>query len=208
MKICTKCKIEKEESEFYKKKNSFEPWCKLCKHLYKKQYHARTYKTKKRILTKTYNKTCTLCNIKFLTKVHNSKFCCVEHKNTYWYSNNKQHAKNINKEYSNKRRNSDPQFRLRVNLRNRLRGALKGTIKYSTTMELVGCSREELRIHLESKFQENMTWENYGTWHVDHIIPFAFFDLSDPEQLKKACHYTNLQPLWAKDNLSKGDKII
>jgi len=63
--------------------------------------------------------------------------------------------------------------------------------------------------HLESKFQEGMSWENYGKngWHLDHIIPLSAFDLTDPEQLKIACHYTNIQPLWARDNLVKSNKI-
>ena len=68
---------------------------------------------------------------------------------------------------------------------------------------------KELKIYLESLFQEGMTWDNYNFygWHIDHIIPIASFDLSDPEQQKKCFHYTNLQPLWASDNLQKGVKL-
>ena len=51
-----------------------------------------------------------------------------------------------------------------------------------------------------------MTWKNYGKWHIDHIKPFASFDLTEPKQQKLVCNYKNLQPLWAKENLSKGDK--
>jgi hypothetical protein len=70
--------------------------------------------------------------------------------------------------------------------------------------------KSESRDGLESKFQEGMTWDNWSRtgWHIDHILPLDNFDLADPEQLRRACHYTNLQPLWAKDNLSKGSKYV
>jgi hypothetical protein len=76
------------------------------------------------------------------------------------------------------------------------------------TLELLGCTIQELKIHLESQFEEGMSWENYSKagWHVDHIRPCASFDLTDPTQQKQCFHYSNLQPLWAKDNLSKGSK--
>ena len=71
-------------------------------------------------------------------------------------------------------------------------------------MEYVGCSPAFLREHLERLFSDGMTWENQGEWHVDHIRPCASFDLSTEEEKKRCFHYTNLQPLWATDNLSKG----
>jgi hypothetical protein len=75
-------------------------------------------------------------------------------------------------------------------------------------LEIVGLSSEELKIYIESKFLEGMTWENYGLhgWHIDHIIPLSSVKTED--EIIKLCHYTNLQPLWAKDNLSKHNKII
>jgi len=92
--------------------------------------------------------------------------------------------------------------------RSRVWQALKGLSKGKKTLELLSCSVLELKTHLEAKFQPSMTWDNYGFygWHIDHIKPLSAFDLSNPEQLKKACHHSNLQPLWAKDNLSKGSK--
>ena len=74
-------------------------------------------------------------------------------------------------------------------------------------MELIGCSKEELIKHLESQFIEGMTWENWSLngWHIDHIRPISSFDLSDPAQAKECFHYSNLQPLWAIDNLKKSD---
>ena len=84
---------------------------------------------------------------------------------------------------------------------------LKGNIKSAKTLTLLGCSIPEFMKHLESQFQPGMTWENYGLfgWHRDHIRPCASFDLSQPEEQAKCFHYTNFQPLWAKDNLAKSD---
>ena len=75
------------------------------------------------------------------------------------------------------------------------------------TSEELGCTIRELREYLSSKFLDGMTWQNYGDWHVDHIKPLASFDLTDEEQFKEACNYTNLQPMWGKDNYAKGRKL-
>ena len=100
--------------------------------------------------------------------------------------------------------------KLRRNFAQRLRCALnrQDAQKTSNTFALIGCSIEFLMAHLEGQFQPGMTWENWSVlgWHVDHIRPCASFDLSDPKQQKECFHYTNLQPLWAEDNLAKGDK--
>ena len=77
------------------------------------------------------------------------------------------------------------------------------------TLQLLGVPNAEfLWNHLEKQFQSGMTRENHGKWHIDHIIPCTAFDLTDPEQQKKCFHYTNLQPLWAIDNMKKSNKII
>ncbi len=81
---------------------------------------------------------------------------------------------------------------------------LTSRISDSTKMEYLGCTIGELVKYLESKFEDDMGWHNYGRWHIDHIKPISKFNLVNTEQKKKACHYTNLQPLWAEDNLSKG----
>ena len=101
------------------------------------------------------------------------------------------------------------QARIKHNLRIRTRHVLKGKIKSGTTIDLLGCQPEFLISYIEKQFKEGMTWDNYGRrgWHIDHILPCASFDLSDPEQQKKCFHYTNLQPLWAEDNLRKSDKV-
>jgi hypothetical protein len=82
---------------------------------------------------------------------------------------------------------------------------VRGGIKHGSAIKDLGCSPEELKSYLESKFQPGMTWDNYGrtTWHIDHIKPLVGFDLTDRKQLLEACHYTNLQPIWAKDHSLK-----
>jgi hypothetical protein len=113
-------------------------------------------------------------------------------------------------EYKRNRRKNDPLYKMVRNLRGRIQKALKsqGATKDSTTLELFGASKEFVWKHLESQFREGMTRKNNSPkgWHIDHIKPMISFDLSDPEQLKECCHYTNLQPLWWWENLEKSDK--
>ena len=106
------------------------------------------------------------------------------------------------------RRQNDPNYKLLETLRKRMWDALKGNNKSARTMELIGCTVEELWSHVEKNFKSGMTKENHGLWHLDHIMPCCKFDLTDPVQQRECFHYTNLQPLWAYDNYSKGKKII
>lgn len=100
-------------------------------------------------------------------------------------------------------------FRLTKILRGRLRIAIKGESKAASSLELLGCSVEHLKAWLEFWMKPGMTWENYGYngWHIDHKKPCASFDLTKPDEQRKCFHYTNLEPLWAKDNMQKGDKV-
>jgi hypothetical protein len=100
-------------------------------------------------------------------------------------------------------------FRIRHALRARLRLALnrRGIVEPRRTIELVGCTAAELRHHFERQFLPGMSWENHGEWHIDHIIPCAKFDLSDPEALAQCFHFSNLQPLWAAENVRKGGRL-
>ena len=75
-------------------------------------------------------------------------------------------------------------------------------------MELIGCSISDLVKHLENQFIEGMSWKNYGKWHIDHIRPCASFNLLNEDEQRACFHYSNLQPLWAIDNLKKKDKLI
>ena len=117
------------------------------------------------------------------------------------------HRKKLTQKYLNRRR-TDPNFKILTILRGRIKDVLKGHSKSDSTINILGCTIEELWIYLESKFTEGMTRQNHGKWHVDHIIPCASFDLTKPEQQVKCFHYTNLQPLWALDNLKKGKSVV
>jgi hypothetical protein len=125
------------------------------------------------------------------------------------------HCKTCKKSYRKinllqKPKRSKEQSRLANLLRVRTRKAIKNQNAYKTDhMEkLLGCTFDEVKIYLEKQFLPGMTWENHGLhgWHIDHVRPCASFDLTDSEQQKLCFHYTNLQPLWAKDNLSKNAK--
>ena len=121
-----------------------------------------------------------------------------QYKKNYYQINKKE----INMYIKNKLE-TDSCFKLKHYIRCRIRLALKGNPKLSTTMKLVGCSIEKLRLHLANQFTKGMNWDNYGKWHVDHIKPCASFDLSRAEEQRKCFYYINLQPLWAKENFSK-----
>ncbi|PYL06527.1 MAG: hypothetical protein DME33_13420 [Verrucomicrobia bacterium] len=110
------------------------------------------------------------------------------------------------RKYVAERRNNDPGFKLLLNLRGRIRAALKGAGKSRQTMQLIGCSIAELKAHLESLFMPGMSWSNYGEWHVDHVIPCCAFDLRSADDQRRCFHFTNLQPLWADDNFKKSGK--
>jgi hypothetical protein len=102
--------------------------------------------------------------------------------------------------------NSNPQNRkISRNLRSRLNKAIAHSWKSGSAVADLGCSIDELKAHLESQFTEGMTWETYGRdgWHIDHIVPLCRFDLSSKDEIIIACCYSNLQPLWARDNLKK-----
>ena len=108
--------------------------------------------------------------------------------------------------HQNKRRHDDPVYRLSIYLRTRLNKALKGNYRNGSAVRDLGCTIPELVIHLEKQFQEGMFLDNHGEWHIDHKKPLSMFDLTDREQLLQACHYTNLQPMWALDNIKKNNK--
>ncbi len=115
------------------------------------------------------------------------------------------HKKIIN-EKGKKRYRENVQARLAKLLRDRFQQAVKKAFKQTSCLNLLGCNMAAFRERFESLFLPGMTWENQGKWHIDHIIPCSAFDLTIFEEQKKCFHYTNLQPLWAKDNMSKGDK--
>ena len=136
-----------------------------------------------------------------------------------WHQENKEQRKEYKKkwrqenkgqirEYLKNRRKTNPLFKLSCNLRQRTSNAFrsKGYSKNTKTQKMLGVDWEVCKAHIERQFTKGMNWDNYGEWHVDHIIPLA--SATTEKRLKELCHYTNLQPLWASDNLSKSDKII
>jgi hypothetical protein len=98
----------------------------------------------------------------------------------------------------------DPKFNLKMRLRRRVRDAIQrqGYRKNTKTMQMLGCDWGHLKQHIESQFLRGMTWDNKHLWHIDHIVPLSSAKTED--ELIKLCHWTNLQPLWAEDNLRKG----
>jgi hypothetical protein len=120
-----------------------------------------------------------------------------------------EHKKERNEKLKIKRK-IDVNFKIIETLRARINIAIKNNKKINHSIELLGCTPKELKQYLELQFKDGMSWDNYGLygWHIDHIIPCSIFDMSDPVEQKQCFHYSNLQPLWAKDNLIKGDKII
>lgn len=112
-------------------------------------------------------------------------------------------------DYMNNKYKTNLNFRIKCDLRTRIFKALKNNQKSGHTLELIGCSIEFLKQHIESQFKDGMNWNNQGRggWHIDHIKPCASFDLTKELEQRKCFHYSNLQPLWEFDNLSKGSKI-
>ena len=115
--------------------------------------------------------------------------------------------KSINEKIKSKRKEyrEDPLYRLREGLREHVRRYIVDK-KSKHTEDILGASFDNVRQHIEKQFVEGMSWNNYGEWHIDHIIPLS--SGAKREEYIKLNHYTNLQPLWAKDNLSKGAKIV
>ena len=206
MKKCSTCKVEKELSEFNKQKankDGLQGQCKDCKNEYSKQW-----KQANKGNIKEYNKEWCQAN-----KEHNNG------RVKQWYQANKEKKKEYSKQYRqnnkekinkyhNNRRATDPLFKLKAYLRVRTRKAFinKGYSKTSKTQEMLGVDWEIVKSHIERQFTKGMNWDNYGEWHIDHIIPLA--SANNEKELLKLCHYSNLQPLWAEDNLIKNDKII
>lgn len=191
-KRCTKCGVEQDLSCFSKSKTRADgraAICKSCKAKYGREYRAANKERAAKSAGDYYAK-------------NKEKIAA---KKALYRAKNREKIRTARRAYLEKRRKEDAGFRLRGNLSSRLHNVLKSTYKYATTA-MLGCTKTELMDHLESMFDGDMTWENYGLggWEVDHIKPLAKFDLTDEEQLKQACHYTNLQPLWAFDNRSKG----
>jgi hypothetical protein len=206
----------KEKNKIYRESNKVK--------MRKKKWY-KAHKDKLRVKYKNYykdNKEKIIVKSKAYAKANKDKI--FSYKKTYrevnkdklkieksdYYKDNKDKINTLKKTYCKNKRKTDIQFRLSCNLRSRLKSAIKNNQKAGSAVKDLGCTVEQLKQYLESKFQPEMTWDNWTVdgWHIDHIKPLSSFDLTDRNQLLEACHYTNLQPLWAKDNIIKSDKII
>jgi hypothetical protein len=240
-KICRKCYIEKDISNFSKdisRKDGYRIYCKEC---LKNKYDKKTSNTKKReprtkeeieLQRKIYYQ-----NNKNIVKIYQEKNKghikeqgkeyrrknyekILERKKKYrkenpekiikWRKNHYEKNKlRINKQLKD-RRNIDCLFKLKSNIRGRIKSFLnsKKIMKKGKTFEIIGCSPQELKKHIESQFTEGMSWKNYGFygWHIDHKMPLD--SGKNEEEVYKLCHYTNLQPLWGSENFKKSNKIL
>jgi hypothetical protein len=206
MKQCVRCKKNKKLTQFHKQKASADghkSWCKICT-----QEYGIKHKQKNRKKIQKQQKEYKIKNKNNLNEY-----------NKQWRKDNPDKVFEIRKKYRkkyrdkiNKRRRQklkeNINFRLRTIISNRIRMALSRGSKNSTAYDLTGCSWEDLKLYLESRFTVGMSWDNFGEWHIDHIKPCCSFDLTDREQQKLCFHYTNLQPLWAIDNLKKSGKLL
>lgn len=123
------------------------------------------------------------------------------------YKCRKNNRKKIN-QYFRDRKQRDVYFKLSKSLRDRARQAIKNRKNYDSYINLLGCTLNQFECFIESKWQTGMTWSNWSLtgWHLDHVKPIKEFDLNNPEEIKDCFHYTNIQPLFAKENFEKGDK--
>jgi hypothetical protein len=210
MKICLKCNIEKDLSDFTNNKTKKDGKCVYCRSCYaaiNKKWRDNNKEADKKIHDKWKSNNLDRVRKSRLKSYYNNHEASKKRARKYKKQNQEQ-LKIKNRIYANTKYHNDLNYRLVRLLRGRIWKALKRNSKYSTSLELLGCSIEELKIYLEKQFVKDMNWQNYGQWHIDHVKPCSSFDLTDPEQQKLCFHYSNLQPLWAKDNIKKSDKII
>lgn len=186
------CGLRKNISEFRIRKGRKNPqgMCKKCEKKYHKKYR------------ENYHTEIVLCKKKYYIR---NRTRLLKKQKLYAQRNKEKRQK-----YERKRKNNDICYRIACNLRNRFYHAIKNNYKTGSAIRDLGCSIKKLKTYIENQFythsitKEPMTWKNYGKqWHIDHIRPLCSFDLAQKEQVKKACHYTNLRPLWKIENLAK-----
>lgn len=213
LKICTTCKVEQPYTSFFKNKETkdgYRPDCKSCRKIYQLN-NKNKIKDQKR-------------------KYYLNNHRCVRDKTKKYYEENKERASYVKKlwhERNPQRYLEKSKERARylrgTNVSYKINGSMSASInkhlrinktnKYgSSWIKIVNYTVEDLKSHLESKFIDDMSWENYGLygWHIDHIIPKSFFkfDSYDHPAFKACWSLENLQPLWAKDNLKKNNKVV
>jgi len=192
-KNCTKC------NKLHEGNNS---WCRSCKLSYQKEHYNKNIESI-RVRTKEYRLKNKDKILAYKKKNRDANKEAIREYRKAWRAKNKDKIAKQRKTYRHSYL-KDPKNKLANSFRGQIKRALSGNYKSGSWKTLLGCSIEFCKLHLESKFLEGMSWENHGTWHIDHIRPISSFPI---EELYKAFHYTNLQPLWAIDNLTKGAKF-
>jgi hypothetical protein len=221
MKVCSKCKVKKSLENFTYRKNTeqYESRCNKCVKEYFKEYYINN---KKNILnksnlyykdniekvlsnTKKYREN-NIEKIKKRKSDYHIKNCeKIREKTKNWRQENKEKRNQTERE----RRKNDTLHKLVHYLRVRTNFYIRkmNIVKNNSSIKIIGCSPNFLKEHLEKKFTEGMSWDKMGKEiHIDHIIPLSSSKSED--EIYKLCHYTNLQPLWAEDNLKKSNKIL
>jgi hypothetical protein len=203
--VCIKCNIEKEFEEFplhKKRKLGIQYSCKVCTEDYQKAYRKKNAEK-----NKEYKRQYQIANKEKLNAI-SAKYASEHFEEIKLYKRNYNERRRILRK---ERYDNDPFNRMIVSLRNGVTRAFKikqGWGKQGRSKELLGCDYETAKIHIERQFKKGMSWENFGKfgWHIDHKM--ALSTAKTEEELRILCHYTNLQPLWWKENIQKGSKIV
>lgn len=198
MKHCPTCDSWKALSEYNKQSSSWDKLGRMCRKCYCE------YKTDKRKNDEKYKQSDILYKKKYEQSGRRKEISKIR------YEEKKDEILKKCIAYNKKKYNTDPYFKVVCYIRTRISKLLKqkNADKYNKFYTYLGCSKQDFILYFQAKFKEGMTWENHGEWHIDHIKPCASFNLLDENEQKKCFHYTNLQPLWASENLSKGSKYV
>lgn len=207
-KICSICKLKKEYKNFgsdKRRKNGLRSECNECRKILSKKYLENNKEKRKETIKKYYenNKLKESERLKKYRKENSEK---RKETKLNWVKKNKEKYNEYSRNWKKNKFKNDVTYKLITNLRIRTKSFLRNTEKKFDN--IIGCTPEDLKIHLEKKFTGIMTWENYGFygWHIDHIIPLS--SAKNEDELLKLCHFSNLQPLWCSENLKKGNKIL
>ena len=207
MKECNMCNKNLKREEFNRGNTTQDGLCNTCRKCYNS-----SRKSKKLIVSEPHiNKVCNTCNkTKSLTEFGT---CSKSNDKHFHRCKECQKPSEWNKEKLQekwRKRGENIQFRVKQRLCARIKSALKEVSlrKTDKTYEYIGCSYNFLKNWISYQFQGEMSWDNIGLWHIDHVIPCASFDLTNPESVSECFSWKNLRPCWAEENMIKGSKII
>ena len=224
-KVCTKCGEEKSVEEFSRHsqiKSGFRPSCKQCASIQAKEYHKknRTERLEKQRKHREQNKDRINYNSRQYYLKNKSKISVriasyqsanadrIKEKRRLYLAKNKNKILLQKSEYDKKRKSVDQAYKLKVRLRNRLYHAIRCDAKSGSAIKALGCTAQQACEHIESLFDEKMTWQNWGTyWHLDHIFPLAKANLENRSEFLAVNNWRNLQPLAITLNIIKNDKV-